>query len=502
MTSLFNPSFPIGCNANGVHPDGSYGQYQYPAEGHIVACNNKKSYVLNDTTAQIACNFEGIELPQGVVGPDGWYELEVLWGANNSANVKTLNVAVHASNLTATDTLTTGQSSRFKIQIFNRGATNSQVVPANNPLSGVGSSANAVQTLTRDLSAYGEGINITGTLTAASNGDSMWIESWVLKAYNPPVYSKPRLNYGKVQFYGCNGHYDDTQSIAQHISDMKVLGMKTLRITYEGPGSLASLINYAQAIKTDNTGIQICCCIDYPSANTYANELAAYTDAFNTAVTVVNALSPLGVMIYEGGNELDTKGGMNVNGGQGGFPSDFSNTLVPMHRGTQRGHVDGVHAANANCLAASNAYTVCSLALALMMWNGTQPDGTTNHPVVRWDITNWHNYEDYGSLMSITLDFQKAQINLLASLNRYFGVPIIITEFNGKASDTDPQRAAWISRCLYEYYTNRYKYNIAFVCVYELYGSPWQLMASAGTPVSTFGTTVQAFIAANPDTGL
>jgi hypothetical protein len=54
---------------------------------------------------------------------------------------------------------------------------------------------------------------------------------------------------------------------------------------------------------------------------------------------------------------------------------------------------------------------------------------------------------------------------------------------------------------MYEAYANRYKYNIAGHIVYELWGGPWNVLNSDGTVQSTFGTTVQSFIASNPDSG-
>jgi hypothetical protein len=522
-------TFPTANTGNGkgtvngiVSATGAYNNY--PAVATVVAASAIKSHIMVATAAADNSStvlLDTVHIPSNCVGPDGWLELEVTWGCNSSANVKQLVPSYWTLNGTSFDQQTTNISSTFRVVIAGRNSIHAQMITAAAPASGVQGAANAVQaggyfmdtafTSGDGIGSAENNISLFGVTTSATSGDSIWIERWSLTAYNPPVYSTKRLNYGKVQFYGANSHYDDSQSISQHIADMKTLGVKTLRITYEFGSSLPTLVSYAQAIQTDNTGIQMCVNLDMSitsdGTNPWASEAAAYTYAYNTAVTVCTALAPYGVQIYECGNEMDTKNGINTGDPLGGYASTFSNTLVPIFRGVQRGAIDGIHATGAllgkKLYSASNAYTQCSIGLADMMWYGVQPDGTTGHPTVRWDLTNWHNYEDYGPLVGVPRSTSQGWVNLLDHFNRNYGVPIIITEWNGKASDTDPQRAFWASRWLAEAYNNRYKYNIAFVCVYEMYGTPWNVMTGTlGTVESTFGTTVQTFITNNPDTGL
>jgi hypothetical protein len=513
-SSGFTPAtWPTNTYASGtgtvqgiVSANGTYNKYVPGVT--VVASSNIKSHALAAGDNTTALLLDTINIPPNVVGPDGWLELDVDWGCNSSANAKTITPVYWLTNGTCLDSQTTNISSHFTVRISNRNNTHVQMLQSNNPGSGLGGSTSAVQSMTMFMDSGENTIALYGTVTAAGGSDSVWIERWTLKAYNPTVWSANRLNYGKVQFWGANAHFDDTQSIAQHISDLKTMGMKTMRMAYEFGSSLTTLIAYATAIQTDNTGIQMCVCLDVSltsdGTNLWTSEQLAYNYALSTAMTVVSALAPLGVLIYEAGNEMDTKNGINISDPLGGFASDFSNTVVPIFRGLQRGCIDGVHAAHPGALCASNAYTQCSIGLADMMWLGTQPDGSSGHPVVRWDLTNWHNYEDYGPMVGIPRGASAGYCNMYEHLNRtYGGVPIIVTEWNGKSSDTDPQRANWASRWMGEAYNNRYKYNIAFVCVYEMYGTPWNILT--GTPgqvESTFGTTVQTFITNNPDTGL
>lgn len=502
--------WPIPNTANGegtvnglVSPTGQYNQY--PPGEVVVASSSIKSYVMTSTAAADNTNqllLDTINIPPNVVGPDGWLELEVTWGCTSSANVKQLIPVNWATNAVGLDSQTTNVSSTFKMILHNRNNLHAQMLPAAAPASGSQGAAAAVQTLTQFMDSGENAIALWGVTTSATSGDSIWVERWTLKAFNPTVYSASRLNYGKVQFYGCNAHFDDSQTIAQHISDMKVMGFKTMRISYNFGTSLATLVQYAQAIQADNTGIQMCCCIALPQANSFSTEAQAYAACYQTGFLVASTLGPLGVKIYESGNELDQGPGMIVSGNNlGGFTTDFSNSLFQILRGEIRGCIDGIHAAGPYT-AGSNAFTQCGIACTDMLWNGTQPDGSTGHLPVRWDVTVWHNYEDYGPMVGVPRAFAAGSCNIFEHLNRsYGGVPIIITEWNGKASDTDPQRAHWATRFMAEAYNNRYKYNIAFICVYALYGSPWNVMASAGVPLATFGTTVQTFITNNPDTG-
>lgn len=488
-------------NARGILPNGSYAAF--PPGVTVVSASNTPSASLNVNTGATFTIFDSIALPGGVVGPDGWFELWVDWSCNNSAGTKTLNAVWDNAGSQTNDVQTTNTSSTMVVRIGNRNNAASNIVQSAPHLGG---NAASLISLARDLSKEGNCIALWGNLS--NSADNMRIERWQLTAHNPPVYSAARLKYGTPIFWGANSHFDDSQSIAMHIAGMKTMGMKVMRITYEGGSSLSTIQNYAAAFQSDGTGLQLFVCLDLsisPDGSVlYASEAAAYAAARSTAQLVASTLAPYNVTMYECGNEMDTKFGINTGDPQGGSPTDFDNTKVSIFRGIQRGAIDGIHAANPAFIAFSNAYTVCSIALGDMMYFGTNPDGSTGHNLVRPDGYSWHNYEDYGPLMGVEMGNTRPWVNIYAYINRRWGgLPIMISEWNGKASDTDPQRANWANRFMYEAYSNRYKYNIAGVMVYELYGGPWNVLDGvANTPVSTFGTTVQTFISANPDNGL
>ncbi len=475
------------------------GVYQkYPVGCTVIATRTTATFNWTGSTASTP--FDVITIPAYSVAPSGYLEIEVKWSFTSSANTKTLGAVLGHTNFAWTDVQTTNHSSTWKFSIQNTGSTSSQTAAStiNN-----GGSTIDYDFFTFDFTQE-QRIALWGTLANAS--DVMKIQSFTVRAYNPPVYSTARLQYGTPLFYGANGHFDDVQTIAFHIAGMKTMGMKIMRITWEGPSSIASLIAYAQAFQADGTGLQLYVCLDVEIQSggvIFTTEAAAYATTFSNVLPVVQALAPYGVTIFECGNEADTKQGINIGDPQGGLPSDFSNTLVPIFRGVQRGAIDAVHAVP-GCLACSNAYTVCSIALSDMMWYNFNPDGSAGSGPIRWDITAWHNYEDYGPLCAVEMGNARPWVNIYEYCNRrYGGVPIVISEWNGKSSDTDPQRAAWATRHMTEAYNNRFRWNIASIIVYELYGSPWQVLDPVtNVPISTFGTTVQSFITANPDPGI
>lgn len=496
-----NP-FPTGMNAAGIKAaSGAYGQYQNPVTSQVVAASAVPSFTLTSSFNTPGCIFDTIGLPGGIVGPDGWYELCIDWSCNNSATSKGIGLVVNHTSLAFTDMQTTNTSSTTRVRISNSNSTSVNLVDGG-PVPGP--HAAGYQWLNVDLSGFNSvAIWSSGTLVS---GDHIRVERWTLTAHNPPVYSTKRLQQGNKIFYGGNSHWDDGHTPAQVIAGMKTMGMKVLRITDEGGTSMTPITAIAQAFQADNTGLQVMLCIDMSispdGTNLYASEQAAYNAAFAAARADCLLLKPYGVTMYECGNEMDTKFGINIGDPQGGGPWMFDPTKTNIFRGIQRGAIDGVHSVP-GCTALSNAYTVCSIGLADMMWNGTNPDGSlaASGPI-RWDVTSWHNYEDYGAMTGVEMFNAGPWVNLFQELNRrYGGLPIFVTEWNAKASDTDAQRAVWANRFMYEGYANRYKYNIAGLVVYELWGSPWNVLNTDGTVQSTFGTTVQSFISSNPDSG-
>ncbi len=492
-----NVPWPTAASAVGL-VNGTYPQY--PTGCTVIASRTNPTFTFTGTASSTPLDV--IAIPANSIGPSGYLDFEIKWSCNSSAGSKSILVVLGHTNFGWQDAMTTNVSSTIKFSVYNRGNSSAQII-ASGPAGG--QSASAFDTYAVDFT---QEQRFTIWCGLAAGTDSVKVEGWTVKAFNPPVYSSSRIQYCTKLFYGANAHFDDSQTIAFHIAGLKTMGMKIMRMTWEGGGSLATLQAYASALVADGTGIQMLCCLDLSittdGVHPYASEAAAYAGTFASVQSVVSALAPLGVTLFECGNEMDTKAGINTGDPQGGFPSDFSNSLVPIFRGVQRGAIDAVHSVGASLTAISNAYTVCSVALADMLWYNFNPDGSSGSGVVRWDATSWHNYEDYGPLTAVEMGNSRPWVNIYEYANRRWGgKPIFITEWNGKSSDTDPQRASWASRHMFEAFNNRYRWNIASILVYELYGSPWAVLDGvANTPISTFGTTVQSFISSNVDTGL
>ena len=295
---------------------------------------------------------------------------------------------------------------------------------------------------------------------------------------------------------------------AQVISSMKAMHMTTLRMTWEGSNaSLNSLVAMAQALQADGTGLQMYCCIDLSltsdGTNFWGSEALAYAYGYASGQTVVSALKPYGVTVFECGNELDTKNNMNSAGATGYYRYYFNNSQWPILRGIVGGCVAAVQAQG--CLAASPACTICGVGALDMLWNGANPDGTTGHAPVKWDITAFHNYQPYGPLPAVQTYTSGPYVNVYQYLNKAYGKPIVISEFNGGAGNTEAQNATWCTRVMNEAYNLRYKYNIMGMIIYQLFqGDPWGMIAtpSTATPSNPLGTTVQSLMNSLTDTGV
>jgi len=259
------------------------------------------------------------------------------------------------------------------------------------------------------------------------------------------------------------------------------------------------------------TGITLYVCIDFAlldaAGNVWLTEEAAYNGGYQAGYTVASALVQYGVTLFECGNELDTKNGINPSNTTGEFVTDFTGTLqgkslFTMLRGCMRGCIAGIHAASPNALAGSNAFTQCGFGCMDGLWFGYAPDGTGGHPPVNWDFTAFHNYRVYGSLLGMSGNFATNNwVNMLEKMWRNYGKPIFISEFNGNSGDTDAQRASWVQQEMGRYLAHRNQYGVQGWIVYSAFDGPYNVLTTFNTLQSTLGTTFAAFITANPDPG-
>jgi hypothetical protein len=485
-------------NTQGVS---STGQYLSTLPGLIPITQSAiASYTLTGTTS--ATIIQTINIPPLAsygFGPDSELIIAVTWVCNSSANVKTLTCNFGASQTPWTDTQTTNSTNEWFFRVSCRNNSSAQFIGGSQ---NTNSSTNGSVQINLDFTQQ-QYLAFWGTLANAA--DALRIERYSVWLSNPAVPSSQRALYGQKTFWGCNAHYDDTTvgggsvTPAQVVSCLQAMHSTVLRMTHEGPQSLPALI--AMAKQLQGTGIQMYCCLDL-GLNVGQTEAQSFTQGWSTALQVVSALKPYGVVMYECGNEMDTKNGINVAGDNGFFKTSFSNALWSTQRGLIAGAVAGVQ--SMGCLAASNATTIAGVGFLDMLWNGTAPDGTSGYEKVQWDITAFHNYQPYGPLTGVQQYSGGAWVNIYDYLWRAYNKPIMISEYNGSAAFTEAQNATWCTRVQNEMYSLRYKYNIMGAIIYELFGGdPWGMVSNASTATlsNPLGTTVAANCNSLADTG-
>lgn len=313
----------------------------------------------------------------------------------------------------------------------------------------------------------------------------------------------PPAPVAKKMFYGINGHYDYTYSPAQTISMLTAIGCTSYRITVEDLGNSLSKVA-AMAKAFDGTGMTLFVCLDPSlydnSGQPWANEQLAYNEGFNYGSTSAKSLQPYGIVFYECGNEL-TRRDLTVIDSTcaGNKASDFNNAYWPIMRGLMRGMIDGVKSVQSTAKCGIN-FCVADIGASDALWFGTQPDGSSGHTPLRWDVTTWHNYQVYGDIFNIGTDGAGPGFDLPAYCKKQYGVPFMITEWNANPEVSQADRAAYITTNLQKYYNNRKADNIEAVFLYELdSGNTTWGMVIDGVPNQLPYNAMKNFIAANPD---
>jgi hypothetical protein len=125
--------------------------------------------------------------------------------------------------------------------------------------------------------------------------------------------------------------------------------------------------------------------LDFPDEN------AAYQASYTLAQQIVNVQR---YAWYEVTNELAPT---CLNGWVDGARStDFKNDCFQIARGVIRGLIAGIKSVDPDGKIIIGGNTWMHYGFDVMLANGTQPDGTSGHPVVTWDITAWHWYSEQG----------------------------------------------------------------------------------------------------------
>lgn len=293
-------------------------------------------------------------------------------------------------------------------------------------------------------------------LTACGGGD------------NTSATNSPQID-ASIQsslFYGINGHNNeggayDISSPTLQLSQLKDLGVKIYRNEVYNQASANKLASIAKTMNA--SGITV-----YPvmliNGINYKTEQQAYTAGFLLGQQTAIAYQ---YPYYEVSNELDSS---TLNGNVDGvYPQQFDNTKFQLQRGVIRGLIDGVKSIDTKGKIVMGGGAWLHYGFDQMLFNGTEPNGTTGHPTVKWDITAWHWYSDQGDITNACGG--TGCHNILSTLTQ-FGKPIWINEFGVRPSyGTDSQIASYLvgNKMMSEFTTIASQYNIQSIQMYELY---------------------------------
>lgn len=278
----------------------------------------------------------------------------------------------------------------------------------------------------------------------------------------------PAMNTQKPHFFGINGHPDYTFGAQEWVDACRQIGAKSIRLdTWAFDATkVAHIASLATSIAAIDSSILIFPSITF-SFDDAIDEEANYTATLDKSKTLVAQLGAAGISDFECGNELLTDPRVFPTGGAPGTSAaDFtgSGAAWASLRGAIRGCIDAVHAVNPAYRAGVN-FTIAQTAGSDMMWTGTEPDGSTGHPTVKWDITTWHSYSPYGN----PFHMGAAAFNLIDYIANAYHRPIMITEWNS-GTNCDAQGTSWTTDIITDMFANRNQYDIESIHFYQLGG--------------------------------
>ncbi|AKV04789.1 hypothetical protein AKJ09_11452 [Labilithrix luteola] len=226
-----------------------------------------------------------------------------------------------------------------------------------------------------------------------------------------------------VPFYGVNIHPDYFRPNAQLVSLLQMLRVKHVRVDVYSEATANTIVGFAPALAA--AGIQLVACIT-PGLHHGEDEQANYQSAYDLTKTIVTKLAPH-VSIYECGNELD-RDAYTYTGTPGALTGTYSNAVWPSWRGLLRGMIDAIKELQPTAKVGVD-FCCSDFDAAQWMWDGSQPDGSTGHPKVRWDVSMLHWYRIYGDFDDAPNPFGGPNVNLVKEYVERFGCPVMFTEW-------------------------------------------------------------------------
>jgi hypothetical protein len=290
-------------------------------------------------------------------------------------------------------------------------------------------------------------------------------------------------------FYGANGHIQQGSggTPAQQLSDLQALHATVYRNDVSGASAATQLASAAAVISAPGTGV-----ITYPvlTPDPFAanSETAAYNTAFTLGQQVATARK---YPYYEVGNEFENT--VIINNASGMTGTDYNNAMFQLCRGSIRGMIAGIKSVDPTGQIIMAAGGWLHIAFFQMLASGSQPDGTTGHPTITWDITAWHWYDNFGDITNAN------GVNVLSKLKTIFNKPIWLTEVGVRPGASDTQVGTSLTTLMGQYKLLAATYGIRALSIYELYDScDGYGMVSNGLVRKSDFTTVANWIAAHP----
>jgi hypothetical protein len=299
------------------------------------------------------------------------------------------------------------------------------------------------------------------------------------------------------------------------------MGQTVYRLTWEGTDtSLNAIVSQAAAFRADATAnptlapLKLYVTLDVSTQDigtgvTFTTEALARAYGVTSGSHCASALAPYSDVIIgiSCGNEMTRKDSiMPATNVMGTNPSDFTTAKWNIFRGVQAGTFAGIKSVTTAIPVFSNAWTFAEIAAPQMLWDGSNPDGTTGYEQVRYDGYDVHSYHAWNNPFIAPDDSHSGWVPFFNYIEQYAvrfgGRPIVISEYNADAdSQTDAAMAAWVLKVNTDFYNARFDYNIASIIYYAMFNADfnWGCVDTSNNAISTRGQTLANFIATNPD---
>jgi hypothetical protein len=273
-------------------------------------------------------------------------------------------------------------------------------------------------------------------------------------------------NTRKSMFYGVVGHLEHRGiyrmiDFDSQIAQVRDLGASVYAQDVSSPQSAQLVADFArQAAKSC---ISVLALVTPRAPQSRQNEQDAFSAGYDLGKVAGSTLRGL-VTYYQVGNEYDNWAILG-GGHSGERPTDYDNDKYMKARGSILGLIKGIRESNPDAKIILTSFSWLHFGFTDMLFSGTQPDGTSGHPIPQWDITAWHWYSNMGSILAAG----PKKINVLQRLKESYGKPIWITEYGVRPNQLNPDAYLVGPNALQGFVQVARQYNVQNVTMYELY---------------------------------